>query len=75
MVERHAMGHMHIGLSSDACLTKSYGVGFRVLFTPSVLGLGCPKMDPGVKGDLGQFRCADHAYEVQTCKFDLLGSL
>ena len=34
------------------------------LFTPSVLGLGCPKMDPRFKGDLGQFRCADHAYEV-----------
>jgi hypothetical protein len=25
------------------------------LFTPSVLGLGCPKMDPRFKGDLGQY--------------------
>ena len=41
------MGPTHVGLSFDACPTKS--------FTPSVLGLGCPKMDPGFKGDLGQF--------------------
>ena len=58
------MGFLALGIAMHPYIVHK--VTETVPFTPSVLGLGCPKMDPGFKGDLGQFRCADHAYEVLT---------
>ncbi len=35
-------------------------------FTPSVWGLGCPKMFPRFMVNLGILQCADHAYELRS---------